>query len=500
MERPSSLLPLSKKIMQSPVTSNALFAILPELILGVFACLLFVMEPFIPKEKRDRMAYFSLAGLVLSGLSLILLGGENIVAFNGMIVVDQYALLFKAILLATSILVILMSLEYVKIERIHLGEYYGLILFATIGMMFLPGSSDLLSIYLSLELMSMSFYVLAAFMRKDAKSLEAGIKYFLAGILTSGLILYGIAFLYGVAGTTHLGAIRAFLSSMDTPTILTSPTLIFALILLVAGFGFKIAAVPFHMWAPDVYEGAPTPISAFLSVGSKLAAFSAMLRVFVFGLSVSYSDWWRFLWLVAVLTMTLGNVAALVQTNFKRLLAYSSIAHAGFLLMGLLVKSESGTAAILIHAVAYLFMTLGAFTMVILVCREGNRGDKISDLKGIGRSHPFVGGAFIIFALSLIGIPPTAGFIGKLFLFGAAIEREFYGLAVIGVLNSVISLYYYFKVATVMFMEEASSETVLSFPMPLKVGLFVMASGTLAIGLYPEPLIRAALSSIRVLF
>ncbi len=486
--------------MESPVPLNALFAILPELILGVFACLLFVMAPFIPKEKQDALAYFSLAGLVLSGLSLMLLCGENISAFHGMIVVDQYALLFKGILLAASILVLLLSFEYIKIEKIHLGEYYGLILFATIGMMLLPSSSDLLSFYLSLELMSMSFYVLAAFMRKDAKSLEAGIKYFLAGIFTSGVILYGIAFLYGVTGTTHLGAIRAFLSGMDPPAILADPTLMFALILLVAGFGFKIAAVPFHMWAPDVYEGAPTPISAFLSVGSKLATFSAMLRVFVFGLSVSYSDWWRLLWVIAVLTMTLGNVAALIQTNFKRLLAYSSIAHAGYLLMGLLVKSSSGTAAILIHGVAYLFMTLGAFTMVILACRPGTRGDQIRDLSGLGRSYPFVGIAFILFALSLIGIPPTAGFIGKLFLFGAAIEGEFYYLAVIGVLNSVISLYYYFKVATVMFMEEAPSEVALSFSMPLKVGLLVMSAATLGIGLYPEPLIRAALSSVRILF
>ncbi len=484
--------------MPSPVPLNALLAILPELILGVAACAVFVMEPFIPKEKRDGMAYFSMAALVLAGLSLIPLCGKNISAFSGMILLDQYAIIFKQLLLATSLLVILMSFEYVKIERIHLGEFYGLILFATIGMTLLPSSSDLLSFYLALELMSMSFYVLAAFMRKDAKSLEAGVKYFLAGIFTSGLILYGIAFLYGVTGTTHLGSIRAYLSGQNG--LLSNPTLLFGLILLIAGFGFKIAAVPFHMWAPDVYEGAPTPISAFLSVGSKLATFSAMLRVFVFGLSVSYNDWWQFLWIVAALTMTLGNIAALIQTNFKRLLAYSSIGHAGYLLMGLIAKSELGVSAIFIHAVAYLFMTLGAFSMIILVCKEGARGDQISDLRGLGRAYPVVGIAFILFALSLIGIPPTAGFIGKLFLFGAAIEGEFYWLAVIGILNSAISLYYYFKVATVMFMEEAPEAMPLSFSPFLKVGLLVMSVATLAIGLYPEPIIRAATSSIPVLF
>ena len=478
----------------------SLLAILPELILGVAACAIFVMEPFIPKGKRNIMAYFSLGALLLAGLSLILLCGKNISAFNGMIVIDAYAIIFKALLLSASILVVLMSLEYVKIEKIFLGEYYGLILFATVGMILLPSTSDLLSFYLSLELMSISFYILAAFMRKDPKSLEAGMKYFLAGIFTSGLILYGIAFLYGLTGTTHLGTMRAIFSGPESQVLLSNPLLIFALILLIAGFGFKIAAVPFHMWAPDVYEGAPTPITAFLSVGSKLATISAMLRVFVFGLSFGYPDWWRYLWIVAALTMTLGNVAALIQTNFKRLLAYSSIGHTGYLLMGLIVKSESGLSAIFIHSVAYLLMTLGAFIMVVLVCKSSSRGDQISDLRGLGRAYPSVGIAFVLFALSFIGIPPTAGFIGKLLLFGAAISEEFYYLAVVGVLNSVISLYYYFKVATVMFMEEAPDQMTLSFSMPLKASLLALSLATLAIGLYPEPLIRAALSSVRVLF
>jgi NADH-quinone oxidoreductase subunit N len=499
--------------MQSSLYS--LFAILPEIILAISACAIFVMEPFIPKEKRNIMAYFSLGALILSAFSLLLFCGKNISAFNGMIVVDAYAIAFKAILVFSAIVVVLMSFDYVKIEKIFLGEYYGLILFATMGMMFLPSASDLLSFYLALELMSVSFYILAAFMRKDPKSLEAGIKYFLAGIFTSGLILYGIAFLYGLTGTTHLGSIRAILSTTQPlaghvapaghvalagAAPFSNPMLIFALILLIAGFGFKIAAVPFHMWAPDVYEGAPTPITAFLSVGSKLATIAAMLRVFVFGLSFSYPDWWQYLWIIAVLTMTLGNVAALVQTNFKRLLAYSSIGHTGYLLMGLIVKSELGLAGIFIHSVAYLLMTLGAFIMIVLVCKSESRGDQIKDLRGLGRTYPVVGFAFILFALSLIGIPPTAGFIGKLLLFGAAIKGQFYWLAVIGILNSVISLYYYFKVASVMFMEDAPEQLTLSFSMPLKVSLIALSAGTLLIGLYPEPLIRGALSSVKVLF
>lgn len=472
-----------------------LTAILPELILASLALLLFVMEPFVPREKKRLLGYFSLGALALSALSLIPLWGENISAFNGMIALDRYSLFFKLVSLSIAALVIMISFLYIEIERINLGEYYGLILFATVGMMLMPSATDLLSFYLSLELMSMSFYILTAFMRKDPKSMEAGIKYFLTGVFTSGLILYGIAFLYGFSGTTNLKGIQAFLSTQE---LASSPTLTMALILMIAGFGFKIAAVPFHMWAPDVYEGAPTSITAFLSAGSKAATFAAMLRVFMTGLGFSYSSWWQLLWIIAAFTMTLGNVVALVQTNIKRLLAYSSIAHAGYILMGLITASKTGLAGVLIYIVGYAVMTLGAFTMIILLCRKNMRGDQISDFRGLARTHPAVAAAFVLFALSLIGIPPTAGFVGKLFLFNAAIQGGFYWLAVIGVLNSAISLYYYFRVVMVMYMQEPESAMPLSFSTPLTVGLWAMSLATLLIGLYPEPLIRAAMQSVQI--
>jgi len=472
-----------------------LTAIFPELILASLALLLFVMEPFVRREKKRLLGYFSLGALALSALSLIPLWGENISAFNGMIALDRYSLFFKLVSLSIAALVIMISFLYIEIERINLGEYYGLILFATVGMMLMPSATDLLSFYLSLELMSMSFYILTAFMRKDPKSMEAGIKYFLTGVFTSGLILYGIAFLYGFSGTTNLKAIQAFLSTQE---LASSPTLTMALILMIAGFGFKIAAVPFHMWAPDVYEGAPTSITAFLSAGSKAATFAAMLRVFITGLGFSYSSWWQLLWIVAAFTMTLGNVVALVQTNIKRLLAYSSIAHAGYILMGLITASKTGLAGVLIYIVGYAVMTLGAFTMIILLCRKNMRGDQISDFRGLARTHPAVAAAFVLFALSLIGIPPTAGFVGKLFLFSAAVQGGFYWLAVIGVLNSAISLYYYFRVVMVMYMQEPESAMPLSFSTPLTVGLWAMSLATLLIGLYPEPLIRAAMQSVQI--
>lgn len=481
--------------MTTPMPDLGMIAILPELVLALLACLLFVLVPFVPKEKRDLLGYFAIGALVVSGLLIIPLWGKNVSAFSGMIALDSYAIFFKVLFLVIALLVISISSLYLKIERVHLGEYYGLVLFATVGMMLMPASTDLLSFYLTLELMSMSFYILAAFMRKDAKSVEAGMKYFLTGVFTSGLILYGIAFLYGAAGTTNLKAIQAFLSQQN---VTGSPTLILGLVLLTAGFAFKIAAVPFHMWAPDVYEGAPTSVTAFLSAGSKAATLAAMLRVFISGLGFSYGTWWQLLWIIAVLTMTVGNVAALVQTNVKRLLAYSSIAHAGYILIGLVAASKVGMASILIYLVAYIFMTIGAFTMIILLCRFNSRGDQISDFKGLARTHPAVAAAFVLFALSLIGIPPTAGFIGKLFLFNAAIQGGFYWLAIIGILNSTISLYYYFKIVMVMYMEEPQGASPLSFSPPLTVALGVTAFATLFIGLYPEPLIRAALHSIQI--
>jgi len=481
--------------MEASVPDIQLIAILPEIILAFLACALFAADSFVPKAHKRQLGYYAIGALVLSGLSTIPLWGREISTFSGMVSLDYYALFFKLVFLTISTIIILISSRYIEIERINLGEYYGLILFATVGMMFMPMATDLLSFYLSLELMSMSFYVLVAFMRKDPKSVEAGIKYFLAGVFASGVILYGIAFLYGASGTTNLNAIATFIATQE---IGKSPSLMMSFVLLVTGFGFKIAAVPFHMWAPDVYEGSPTPITAFLSAGSKAAAFSVMLRVLINGFGLTSGSWWPILWIVAVLTMTLGNLVAMVQTSMKRLLAYSSIAHAGYILMGLIAATQLGFAAILIYLVGYAFMTLGAFTLVILLCRTNHRGDQISDFRGLARIHPFVAGTFILFALSLIGIPPTAGFVGKLFLFNAAIQGGFYWLSIIGVLNSAISLYYYFKVVKVMYMEEPPDDLRLSFSPGMKIAVGVTAFITLFLGLYPEPLIKAALTSVKI--
>lgn len=472
-----------------------LIAILPEIILAVIACALFIIDLFIAKEKKSLIGYFAIGALVLSGLSCFFLFGKSITTFSGMITLDSYALFFKVLFLSAAVVVILMSIRYIQIERINLGEYYGLILFATIGMMLMASATDLLSFYMSLELMSMSFYVLIAFMRKDPKSIEAGIKYFLTGVFASGIILYGMAFLYGATGTTNLSEIAAFIQENE---ITSNPSLSMAFVLLLTGFGFKIASVPFHMWAPDVYEGAPTPITAYLSAGSKAAAFSVMLRVFIEAFSLSSGHWWQILWVVAVMTMTLGNLVALVQTNIKRMLAYSSIAHSGYIMIGLISASEIGYAAVMIYLVGYVFMTLGAFILIVLLCSHNSRGDQISDFKGIAQTNPMVAMAFLLFALSLIGIPPTAGFVGKLYLFNAAIQGGFYWLVIIGVLNSTVSLYYYFKVVQVMYTEDPSESRVLSFSPSIKIALGITGFATLFLGLYPEPIIKAALHSVQI--
>lgn len=472
-----------------------LIAILPEIILAILACALFVIDPFVPREKKEQLGFFAVGALILSGVSIIPLWGQNISTFSGMITLDPYALFFKILFLLIGILVILMSIRYVQIERINLGEYYGLILFATMGMMFMPSATDLLSFYLSLELMSMAFYVLIAFMRKDQKSIESAVKYFLTGVFSSGVILYGIAFLYGATGTTNLAEIAAFIKANG---VASNTSLMMSFVLFITGFGFKIASVPFHMWAPDVYEGAPTPITAYLSAGSKAAAFSVMMRVLISAFDLSSGHWWQILWVIAVLTMTLGNVVALVQTNVKRLLAYSSIAHSGYLLIGLIAASQVGYAAMLVYLVSYVFMTLGAFTLIILLCAQNVKGDQIVDFKGLAKTNPVVALTFILFALSLIGIPPTAGFVGKFYLFNAAIQGGFYWLAIIGILNSAVSLYYYFRIVQVMYMDDPNRTTALSFSPQIKVTLGVTAFATLVLGLYPEPIIKAAIHSVLI--
>jgi NADH-quinone oxidoreductase subunit N len=472
-------------------------ALLPEFILTGVALIVLLADAFVPKAKHGVIAWVSLAGLGLTAVALVPQFGEHTTAARGMIAVDGFGAFFKFLFLLAAGLTILMSPRYLQVEGARPGTYYFLVLSATLGMMFLASGIDLVTIIIGLETMALSFYILAGFLKPNRRSNEAAVKYFLLGSFSLGLLLYGMSILYGLTATTNLRTIAMLLGGDQHHAWLP-----LAVILIVAGIGFKIGAVPFHMWAPDVYEGAPTPIAAFLSVGSKAASFAMLLRVFFEGLPSANADWGLLFYALAILTMTVGNVAALTQSNIKRMLAYSSIAHAGYLLIGIVAATRVphiGVKATLIYLAIYAFMQIGAFGVVTLLRRRDVIGEELKDLSGLFQRNPLAGTAMLLFMLSLGGIPPTAGFMGKFWLFSAAIDGGYYWLAVIGVLNSAVSLYYYLRVVVFMWFkgEPTGSEPVISPAMGVLLAVTVVA--TIAIGVYPRPLFDLADMSARTL-
>ncbi|MBI3814577.1 MAG: NADH-quinone oxidoreductase subunit N [Nitrospinae bacterium] len=417
-------------------------------------------------------------------------------SFNSLWVVDNYSRFFKLIFLLGTGLTILISIKYVKDEEINHGEYFALLLFATIGMMLMAGAADLIVVFMGVELMSISLYVLAGYTRKRQVSNESSLKYFLLGSFATGFLLYGMALLYGATGTTNLKGIADFISESS----FGSPILIMGMVLLVIGFGFKIASVPFHMWTPDVYEGAPSPITAFMSAGPKAAAFAAFARVFFEALPTLQGVWIDLIWILAALTMTVGNVIALVQDNVKRMLAYSSIAHAGYILVAFVSTNELGIAGILYYMLAYTFMNIGAFGIITVVGGKGEERVNIKDYTGLASRHPLAAAAMSLFLFSLAGIPPTAGFMGKFYIFSAAIKSGYIGLAIIGVINSVISVYYYLRITIAMYMQESGvgsreSGVSLAFSPAMVIALIIAAYGVLRLGLFPSAYIAMAQQS-----
>jgi NADH-quinone oxidoreductase subunit N len=388
----------------------------------------------------------------------------------------------------------LMSSPYLRVEGLRAGEYYFLILCATLGMMFMASGVDLITLFIGLETMAVSFYVLAGYLKPNPRSNEAAVKYFLLGAFSLGVLLYGMSILYGVTGTTSLEGTAAALADQGS-----SPLLVLAVVLVGAGMGFKIAAVPFHMWAPDVYEGAPTPVTAFLSVGSKAASFAMLIRIFMEGLPSLGAEWTALFWGLAVVTMTVGNIAALTQSNLKRLLAYSSIAHAGYLLMGVVAGTQRGVAAMLVYVGVYLFMQLGAFAILSMLRRKDVVGDELKDLSGLYFRQPAAAFAMLIFMLSLGGIPPTAGFMGKFWLFSAAIDSGFVWLAVIGVVNSAISLYYYVRVVVFMWLKEETLGSPIVIRPAIAAALVIAVVGSVLFGVYPQALFDQAQSATEML-
>ena len=476
-----------------PVDWWALGAVLA---LSAGTLLLLLLELLPGRSGGNRAAAVTLLTLLAAAASVLRVGDARRSLFGGMFVHDGFTVFFTLLFCAIALVSVLISWDYVKRMRLPAAEYYTLLLSATLGMVVMAASNDLITVFLGLELMSLALYVMVGSRRGQLESNEAALKYFLLGAFASGFLLYGIALIYGATGSTNLRGITAFMS--DSP-LGRSPLFITGALLLLVGFGFKVAAVPFHMWTPDAYEGAPTSVTAFMSAGAKAAGFAALLRVAGTALTVAEIDWRPILTGLAILTMTVGNVSALLQTNVKRMLAYSSIAHAGYVLVALAAGGTQGASAALFYLAVYSFMNLGAFGILALLGRGQDERVLISDLAGLGFRQPLLGLAMTVFMISLGGIPPTAGFMGKVYVFGAALDAGLLPLVIVGVLNSVVSVFYYLRITVAMYMSEepAGGPVEVSWAAPGTLALIATLAVTLWWGIQAQALLVSAQESVR---
>ena len=454
-------------------------AVLPVGLTSVLGVALLTLGLFL--DDDETLGWVALVGLGLTAVVTVLLAGQKASTFNGTFALDGYAIFFDLLFLFAGIVVVLMSMTYLEGTGIPAGDYYGLISFAIAGMTVMAAATDLIVVFIGLEVMSISVYVLAGAWRTQQRSNEAAMKYFLLGAFATGFLLYGIALIYGATGSFRLDQIAAAI-----PTTKAHRMLVAGVAMLIVAFGFKVAAVPFHMWTPDVYEGAPTTVTALMAVAVKAAGFAAFVRIFLHGLAGLHADWSMLLGVVAALTMTVGNVCALAQTSVKRMLAYSSIAHAGYILVALVASGTAGGTAALFYLLVYSFMTLGAFGVVAAIGEAGEPNETLDDYAGLGFRRPLLGVTMTIFMLSLTGIPPLAGFAGKLYIFTAAIREGYYVLAVIGVLNSAISAGYYIRVLIAMYLTPGAEESARVARQPyLLTSIVLSAVLTVLVGVFP---------------
>jgi NADH-quinone oxidoreductase subunit N len=434
----------------------------------------------------------SLATVIAAAAATFALAGEPRLVYSGMFVVDDFSVFFKAVFYLATGLCVLMSPRYLEEEDIARGEYYVLLLFALSGMMIMASGLDLLSIYVGMELQALCIYVLTGFIRQERRSNEAALKYVILGSVSSGIFLYGMSLVYGITGTTQLTDMAAALGSGGAH----DPALVLATVFLVTGLIFKVGAVPLHMWVPDVYEGAPTTITAFMSVGPKAAAFAILLRIFLDAMAPAADIWVVVVAVIAVLTMALGSFVALVQTNIKRMLAYSSIAHAGFVLLGLVAGGPDGVASVMLYLLIYVFMNLGIFAIIIMM-RSGNvSGEAIEDYAGFAKSHRGLALLMLIFLFSLASIPPTAGFFAKFYILVALVEQGYVGLAVIAVLLSAVAAFFYIRIVMLMYMKEEARPFDLALTPSLRLAIAITAAGTVGIGLLPSWFLDLAQGSV----
>ncbi len=467
---------------------NDINVISPFLAIVVTGMVVLIVNLFLPKDRKGPLIGLSILGIVLTMFSTINLWGKDETGFNGTIVGDNFALLFQFVILIVTALGVLLSEKYIQQKGINYGEYYALMLFSASGAMLMAAARELITIFVALEILSIALYILSGFARTEERSEEAAVKYFLLGAFSSGFFLYGIALFYGGTGTTLLSTSALELQTTANAAFsLTSPYTVAGIAFLLVGLCFKAAIVPFHSWTPDVYQGAPTSVTAFMSAGAKAGAFAALIRVMVVVLPVSVI-WHDVVWILAAATMIVGNVVAVWQRDVKRMLAYSSIAHAGYILVGVLAANAEGRAAVLYYMLVYTFMNLGAFGVLILLARQGQDRSQIVDLRGLGRQHPFAAVLMSIFMFSLAGIPPAAGFFGKLYIFEAAIHAHLVGLSIVGLLASVVGVFYYLMIVVNMWMvepEEGRQIGTLSWSAGTNIALVLSAVMTFLLVIFP---------------
>jgi len=473
-------------------------SILPLLVLFVTALVILIVDLFLSDEKKYINGLIALVGFASAFFAVHELREYILLSFHGLFAIDLFSIYFNILFTLVGVLVVLLSLNYLKIEGINSGEYYVMMLIATAGMMILSGAVNLVMVFLGIETMSIPVYVLVGFRTRKAESAEAALKYFLIGAFAAGFLLFGMALVYAATGSLD------FVNIAKATQEASRPLLLAGIALIIIGLGFKVSAVPFHMWTPDAYQGAPTPITAYMAVGVKAAGFAIFIRLFyaVFGNMTIAVNWRMVLWVISIATMTLGNIVALTQTNLKRMLAYSSIAHAGYLLAALVPGTKEASAGIMYYLLAYALMNIGAFGCIVLTAWKGREGDDLISYYGMGWEKPVMGLALSIFMFSLAGIPPTAGFLGKFYVFGAIIKAGYYWLAVLGILNSVVAVYYYLRVILVMYMEpkqvavHPDDRSIFARGPYVAGALFACAALTLIVGLWPNYIYGAALQSM----
>ena len=478
--------------MDMDAVTLSIIASIPEIIVIVGACVLLLIAPVKGRRFGPLFFWSSLATVIAAAAATFALAGEPRLVYSGMFVVDDFSVFFKMVFYLATGLCVLMSPRYLEEEDIARGEYYVLMLFALAGMMIMASGLDLLSIYVGMELQALCIYVLTGFIRKEKRSNEAALKYVILGSVSSGIFLYGLSLVYGITGTTQLTDMAAALVTGGAH----DPALVLATVFLVTGLLFKVGAVPLHMWVPDVYEGAPTTITAFMSVAAKAAAFAILLRIFLDAMAPVAEIWVVVVAVIAVLTMALGSFVALVQTNIKRMLAYSSIAHAGFVLLGLVAGGPDGVASVMLYLLIYAFMNLGIFAIIIMMNTGDVSGEAIEDYAGFAKSHRGLALLMLIFLFSLAGIPPTAGFFAKFYILVALVEQGYVGLAVIAVLLSAVAAFFYIRIVMLMYMKEEARPFDLALTPSLRLAIAITAAGTVGIGLLPSWFLDLAQDSV----